>query len=143
MESDQKLLELLEQIKVTSHKQVFYSRLQFIFTVITAVACITLLLVFVKVLPQLDEIVLQTETVLDNLETVTTELANSDISGMVENMDTLVKNVDDLVSTSQSGVEQTIKKLNAIDFDALNRAIKDLSDVVEPIAKFFKTFKFG
>ena len=142
MESDQKLLELLEQIKVTSHKQVFYSRLQFIFTVITAVACITLLLVFVKVLPQLDEIVLQTETVLDNLETVTTELANSDISGMVENMDTLVKNVDDLVSTSQSGVEQTIKKLNAIDFDALNRAIKDLSDVVEPVAKFFKSFKF-
>jgi len=81
--------------------------------------------------------------VLTNLETVTTELANADLTGMVENIDALVGNVDDLVSTSQTGVTQAVQKINAINFDALNDAIKDLSDVIEPIAKFFKSFKFG
>ena len=62
---------------------------------------------------------------------------------MVENIDALVSNVDDLVNTSQTGVEQAIQKINAVNFDTLNEAIKDLSDVIEPIAKFFNSFKFG
>ena len=57
------------------------------------------------------------------------------------NVDSLVANVDTLVSTSQDGVADTLEKINDIDFDALNKAIKDLSTVIEPLAKFFKTFQ--
>ena len=142
MENTQKLMDLLEQMEKANRKQVAYARLQFIFSVIAAICCILLLLAGVKVLPQLQEAVLQAETVLTNLETVTTELAQADMNGLVENVDALVTNVDGLVGTSQEGVEQTMAKINAIDFDALNDAIKDLSDVIEPIAKFFNTFKF-
>jgi hypothetical protein len=60
---------------------------------------------------------------------------------MVENVDALVSNVDGLVAISQEGVEQAMEKLNGIDFEALNQAIQDLSDVIEPIANFFNTFK--
>ena len=142
MENTQKLMDLLEQMEKANRKQVAYARLQFVFSVIAAICCILLLLAGVKVLPQLQEAALQAETVLTNLETVTTELAQADLIGMVENVDALVTNVDGLVGTSQEGVEQTMAKINAIDFDALNDAIKDLSDVIEPIAKFFNTFKF-
>ena len=142
MENNQKLMDLLEQMEKANRKQVAYARLQFIFSVIAAICCILLLLAGVKVLPQLQEAALQAETVLTNLETVTTELAQADLIGMVENVDALVTNVDGLVGTSQEGVEQTMAKINAIDFDALNDAIQDLSDVIEPIAKFFNTFKF-
>ena len=142
MDNNQKLMDLLEQMEKANRKQVAYARLQFIFSVIAAICCILLLLAGVKVLPQLQEAALQAETVLTNLETVTTELAQADLIGMVENVDALVTNVDGLVGTSQEGVEQTMAKINAIDFDALNDAIKDLSDVIEPIAKFFNTFKF-
>ena len=142
MENTQKLMDLLEQMEKANRKQVAYARLQFVFSVIAAICCILLLLAGVKVLPQLQEVALQAETVLTNLETVTTELAQADLIGMVENVDALVTNVDGLVGTSQEGVEQTMAKINAIDFDALNDAIKDLSDVIEPIAKFFNTFKF-
>ena len=142
MENTQKLMDLLEQMEKANRKQVAYARLQFIFSVIAAICCILLLLAGVKVLPQLQEAVLQAETVLTNLETVTTELAQADLIGRVENVDALGTNVDGLVGTSQVGVEQTMAKINAIDFDALNDAIKDLSDVIEPIAKFFNTFKF-
>ena len=142
MDNNQKLMDLLEQMEKENRKQVAYARLQFVFSVIAAICCILLLLAGVKVLPQLQEAALQAETVLTNLETVTTELAQADLIGMVENVDALVTNVDGLVGTSQEGVEQTMAKINAIDFDALNDAIKDLSDVIEPIAKFFNTFKF-
>lgn len=143
MEHDQRMMELLERMEKANRKQVVYARLQFIFSAVAALCCIVLLLAGLKVLPQLQEAATQAETVLSNLETVTTELAQSDLSGMVANMDTLVANVDGLVGTSQAGVEETMKKINAIDFDALNQAIKDLSDVIEPIAKFFNTFKLG
>lgn len=140
MDQNQKLLELLEEMKKNSRRQVFYARMQFILTVVAAICCAVLLFTGLKVLPGLQEALLQAETVLSNLETVTTELAQSDLRGMVENVDTLVSDVGGLVTTSQEGVEQTMAKINAIDFEALNKAIKDLSDVIEPIAKFFNRF---
>lgn len=143
MENDQKLLQLLEDMEKANRKQVTYARLQFIFSVVAAVCCMALLLSGMKVLPRLQETAAQAEVVLANLESVTSELAESNLSSMVENVDALVENVDGLVTTSQSGVEQTMEKINAIDFEALNDAIKDLSDVIEPIAKFFNTFKIG
>lgn len=143
MEIDQKFLELLERIESSNRKQTRYARLQFILSFTAAGACLVLIFAGMKILPQLRQIIMQTETVLTNLETVTTELASADLPGMVSEIDVLVGNVDELVSTSQTGVEQAIAKINAISFDQLNEAIKDLSDVIEPIAKFFKSFKFG
>ena len=143
METDMKLVELLERMEQTNKKQVFYARLQFLFTVVAALCCVVLLLSGMSILPKLQETAVQAEAVLTNLETVTTELANVDLNSMVQNMDTLVTDVDGLVGTSQVGVEQAMEKLNAIDFDALNEAIKDLSDVIDPIARFFNKYKIG
>ena len=143
METDMKLVELLERMEQTNKKQVFYARLQFLFTVVAALCCVVLLLSGMSVLPKLQETAVQAEAVLTNLETVTTELANVDLNSMVQNVDTLVTDVDGLVGTSQVGVEQAMEKLNAIDFDALNEAIKDLSDVIDPIARFFNKYKIG
>ena len=143
METDMKLVELLERMEQTNKKQVFYARLQFLFTVVAALCCVVLLLSGMSVLPKLQETAVQAEAVLTNLETVTTELANVDLNSMVQNVDALVTDVDGLVGTSQVGVEQAMEKLNAIDFDALNDAIKDLSDVIDPIARFFNKYKIG
>ena len=143
MDQDQKLLQLLERLENANRKQVLYARAQFVFTLVAAVCCIVLMIVGIQLLPKLREAAVQAETVLTNLETVTTELANVDLNGMVENMDALVTNVDGLVTSSQAGVEQTLEKIQAIDLDALNNAIKDLSDVIDPIAKFFNKYKIG
>ena len=142
MENNERMMELLERMEKANRKQVAYARMQFLFSAVAAVCCAMLLFSGMKILPQLQKAAVQAETVLSNLETVTTELAQADLSGMVENVDALVNNVDGLVGTSQTAVEQTMTKINAVDFDALNEAIKDLSDVIEPIAKFFNNFKF-
>ena len=78
-------------------------------------------------MPEVRNLTRQMETVLANLELVTTQLAGMDLGVMVQN-------VDELVVTTREG-------LGAIDFQMLNQAIEDLADVVEPLAKFFNVFQ--
>ena len=75
----------------------------------------------------------QAETIMDNMEIVTQTLADADLGTMVEN-------VNVLAAESQSVVSDAMEKLDTIDIDTLNKAIKDLSDVVEPLAKVSKFF---
>lgn len=140
MNSEQHYQQLLTRMEENSRKQVVYARIQCIFSIVAAVCCIALLIVGITVLPKLQNVAEQADVVLSNLESVTSELAEVDLTGMVEHVDTLVSNVDDLVATSQDGVESTMEKINEIDFEALNKAIEDLSDVIAPIADFFNMF---
>ena len=73
------------------------------------------------------------ESVLSDLEQATRQLSVMDFAGMVENVETLV-------TTAQESLEQTMGKLNSIDFNTLNKAIEDLAKVVEPMSKLMKVF---
>ena len=133
MENNQEMQKLMK-------KQLVYARIQCVFAVVAAVCCLVLLLTVLRVMPQVQEIAqevqaigTQAETVLTNLETVTEKLAQVDLAGMVNDMDALV-------ASSQTGVEEALKKIENIDIDALNKAIQNLSAVVEPLAKFFNAF---
>ena len=140
MEEKNEMLELMKKIEESSRKQLLYTRIQCIAAVL-AVACFAGIYFLIKdFLPQISAIiteipgvVAQMEVVLGNLELVTTELAAVDFEGMIEGVNTLV-------ATGQIGLEETVSKLNDIDFEALNKAINNLSQVVEPLAKFFKVF---
>ena len=133
MEEKKELQEWMDRLEKFNHQQAKFAKLQCLFTLVAAVCCVSLfVLVYVK-LPAMQEVVVTMETVLENLETVTNQIAEVDFGAMV-------KNVDDLVVTSQAGVEQAMDQISAIDFKTLNQAIKDLSDVVAPLAKFFNVF---
>ena len=67
MDQNQKMLELLERMEKNSRKQVFFARVQFVLTAIALICCIVLLLSGMKILPQLQNTVQQTETVISNL----------------------------------------------------------------------------
>ncbi len=73
----------------------------------------------------------QTATVVDNLEKITTDIAATDLKGLVED-------VNSLVVTSEESIGEAVEKIDAIDIDTLNQAINDLQAVVEPLAKLFK-----
>lgn len=139
--------EWMERMEKHSRTQARYAKLQCLFSAIAAVSCIFLAVIVIRMLPQIREfttqlqqvtvqveaLAVQAESVMSNLETVTADLAQADLAGMVDNVDTLV-------TSSQAGLEEALKKINTMDIDALNKAIKTLSDVVEPLAKFFKVF---
>lgn len=134
MESNQNMQSILEQLEQSSRKQVRYARIQCFFTIAAAVFCLILLIAICTVIPKVTEVAgqvnalaTQAETVLTNLETVTAALAQADLADMVANVDTLAV-------SSQAGMEQALEKISAIDIEALNEAIQNLSDVVTPLA---------
>lgn len=136
MEQDTRLYEVLEQLEKNSRKQLFASRLQCLFSIICAVCCAILLISVLRFLPQIETIIAHADAVLSNLDVVTQELAKLDLAQMLEN-------INGLVSTSQAGVEDALSKINEIDFDTLNQAVKDLSNVVKPLADFVKRITLG
>lgn len=140
MEEQKEMLELLRKIEESNRKQLLYTRVQCIAAVV-AVACFAGVYFLIKdFLPQISAIiteipgvVAQMESVLGNLEVVTKELTTVDFTGMIEG-------VNALVATGQEGLAETVTKLNSIDFAALNKAIATLTEVIDPLAKFFKVF---
>lgn len=76
----------------------------------------------------------EADTVMGNLNTVTQALADADLGSMVDNVNTLT-------ADSQTVVAEAIEKIDTIDIDTLNKAIEDLADVVEPLAKVSNFFK--
>jgi len=134
MEENKEILELLKQLEKTNRQQALTGRLMCVFALVTAVCFVVTCVLVFSVLPQVNAVMAQVQTVLGNLEQTTRQLAALDLEGMVGNMDTLVR-------TGQQSLEQGMDKLNRIDLDTLNQAIQDLSEVVEPMSRFFQVFK--
>ncbi|MBE6990509.1 MAG: hypothetical protein E7426_07180 [Ruminococcaceae bacterium] len=59
----------------------------------------------------------------------------------LQQVDTFVAGANKMISDNTDTVTEAVTKLNGLDFDALNRAIQDLSDAVEPLAKFARLFQ--
>lgn len=141
MENNQEMLELMKKMEESSRKQLLYTRIQCAASIVVMVCFVGIYFLIRNFLPQINAImdqipgmVTQMETVLGNLEIVTKDLAAVDFGGMVEG-------INSLVTTGQTSLEETVARLNAIDFEALNKAIANLAAVVEPMAKFFKVFR--
>lgn len=47
---------------------------------------------------------------------------------------------DGLMNQTEDALTQVMEKLESMDIESLNRAIRDLGDVVEPLAEFFNRF---
>lgn len=126
-------LELLKKMEENSRKQLRFARLQCLFSIIAAGCCAALLIMVVLMLPVIRDFAGQAEIILSDLETATHALAQLDLAGTVDN-------VNALLTTSQTGVEEAMSKINSIDFETLNSAIADLAEVIKPLANAAKWF---
>lgn len=130
MDENKQMQEVLKKIEENSRKTARNSTLQTIFTLVAALCCVVVVIAVLSVMPRVDGLLTQVETVLVNLEQVSGELGKLDLEGMIAN-------VDELVTSGQVSLEQTMEKLETIDFETLNQAIKDLAKVIEPLARLF------
>ena len=132
--------ELLQRIAEQTKKQVFYARISAICCGILAIAVVITLLILVpsllKTIHQVNGVVTEAEETL-----VQAQEALDGVGEMTDAVTSMSENMDTFVSENVVSIEQVMKKLEAIDFEGLNGAIKDLGDVVEPMAKFFGQFK--
>ncbi|MDO5573330.1 MAG: hypothetical protein Q4G60_05040 [bacterium] len=140
--------KLLQDIRDDNEKQMRYVRTQLrftqFFTVFLVLIIVCMSIGIASYVPVINKLISDSNTVieqtnmlmqqasgvLENLDTVTAELAKTDISGMMED-------VDSLVISSEESMATAVGKIEAIDIDSLNKAIKDLQSVVSPLAKLF------
>ena len=132
--------QIMEKLEKQSRQQLLFTKilcglcaLLLVCTLVLTIAITGAVKEIAVVAAPLQEIAQQAGTVMTNLETVTQDLASADLSSMVEGVNTLAVN-------SQSAIAEAMKKLDLIDIDTLNKAIEDLADVVEPLAKVSKFF---
>ena len=140
MEENKETLELLRKIERSSRMQTYSGYVRTGLMLVCAVCMAVLVVMVFRLMPQINEILAQAQhafnqvgTVLNYLEQTSYQLSQVDLQGMVSN-------VDGLVTTGQQSLEASMEKLNGVDFEALNKAIKDLAAVIEPLAKMTKVF---
>lgn len=136
MNQQNELQMILERLETNSRKQLLHARLQTLFTIVCALCCGILLMKLLAFIPKVESLISQAEVLLADLDIVTKQLSKLELSQMVEN-------INGLVTTSQSGVEEALEKINEIDFETLNQAVEDLSKVVKPLAEFAKKLSLG
>lgn len=134
MEENKESLELLKQIEKNSRRQARMGKLLCLLVLALVLCSGALCGAVLLLLPQVETVIVQMQSVLRNLEQTTAQLAALDLGSMVSD-------VDALVAAGQQSLNQTMERLNDIDFKTLNQAIRDLADVVEPLAKVTKMFQ--
>ena len=83
-----------------------------------------------KILNDVEKTVAAADEAVVSLSKTADELAQADIAGLISSTEALVKD-------SSVGVTQAISKMDDIDIDGLNSAIRDLESVVGPLANLF------
>lgn len=130
----------LEELVRNSRKHLFYDRVKTLAALVIAAGVVYCAIV---VLPSVMNTVQHANQVMAQVSDTIT-LANSaieSITTMSESITDMGDNMDTFITDNAKSVEEVMKKMEAVDFESLNKAIKDLGDVVEPFAKFFGKFK--
>ena len=102
---------------------------------ITALCGILVLIIViyaaVTLIPKANTTFQNLNLIMEDLDTITSDLAEADLGGMISD-------IDHLVSSSEDSVQNALNQLNSIDIDTLNQAINHLNDTVTPFCKFFQ-----
>lgn len=145
--SDEGMEELLKQILAADKKEVKYAKAAAFFTFgLFAVMLAAVVILVPKVVETLSSI---NKTAISVEQTIT-EAANA-----IENAEQTIKNIDamsgSLTTTSDTmnqmlvenseNLAEAVDKMNKVDFDSLNQAIKDLEDAVGPFARLMNRLK--
>lgn len=135
---NQAFRQLMERIESSNAGQEKYARKQYRMSQITAFASVVILAVVLYTcsvfIPKVNVTYENMQMIMEDMKVITSELAESDI-------DQMIANVDRLAVDSQKTVSEAMEKINEIDINGLNAAIKNLSDVVGPFAEFFNRFR--
>lgn len=135
--NEDRLEQLMIQLKETEVQKKDYVRKQYLMSAVTAACSVTalvlLLSAYLAVIPRIKTAFQEIQVVTEDLGEISDQLRSADLNQ-------LVRNVDKMAVTSEKGVQEALDKIQSIDIDELNQAIKGLSDVVSPFAKFMNRF---
>lgn len=142
MEENKDVLSLLEDIKNINKKRVFWSRISTILLALLVAGVLSLVPIGIKTLNNANKALTNANDAIDTaVEALDqAQLIMDDLSGTIDTLETAMGSVTKLVDDSSKELKTAFENINSIDFESMNKAIKDLGDVVEPLSKFFKKF---
>lgn len=117
--------ELLVEIARQQRKSARSSR-------IAAAAAVVLALVFAALLLVAAPVVKQAGTTLVEAENVIVRA-----QGSLENVDELARNLNGMVTENTDAVNKALSQIGQVDIESLNQSIKELSDILTPLARLF------
>lgn len=120
-------------------KMLFYARIR---TAAALVVALLLILCSILIVPKAIGTINQANQIMEQAtETISlADTAIESVTTMSQSITDMGTNMDTFITDNGESVEAVMTKLEEIDFEGLNTAIKDLGDVVEPLAKFFGKF---
>ena len=124
-ERSRDVISLLEELTEQNRQQTASLKKQlFVTRILAAAGCVlaaAVIAVFLFIVPPMLQIISQGQETLTDIQTLFDE--------------------NGLVWQSSEALSQATEKLNRMDIESLNSAIRDLGAVVEPLAEFFGKFK--
>ena len=133
MDNNQEVLQKLERI---SSQQLLFTKILCVLCALVLICSLVMMFSVTGAVKELmtlaqplQELAEEADTIMADLGVVAESLAEADLGSIVEN-------VNALASESQNAVAGAMKKLDAIDIDTLNQAIRDMADIVGPLANF-------
>ena len=150
--NEQEYQNLMNQLKESNDQQALYAKKTYKMAVVAAICClvavVSIIVAALVVAPKFNRLYREAETSLKNITEISQQLADADLDKLVLEVEGLVNNTQedlgiamDAIDQALVGMDTAMKKIEAIDVNELNGAIKNLSDTVEPFAKFFNKFK--
>ena len=101
------------------------------------IAMFTLLPKVTATLKGFDTTLSELNVVVENTQIITEELKSADIEGTIRSFSDTLNSVNGLVENSADSLTSSLKKLEELDIDTLNKAIQGLYKVVNPLSSLF------
>lgn len=120
--------DLLGELKKMQKKTLMYTR-------ITSILMLIFVIAVLCVVPSLLKTLEAVRVTLDGVNEAVVE-ANSAIGQAEDTM----KDLSEFVETAGTDLNDVVQSIQKVDFDSLNKAIKNLDATVEPFANFFSRF---
>ena len=132
--------QLLLEIKELTRKQVRWQRVSAAFMLgILTVVLVVVVILLPRVLLTLDGVDKATAQVSESITEVMKTV--DQVDGAVAELQTASENLNGLVEENSEKITDAVTKLSEVDYEGLNKAIKDLQNAVGPVANFFNKFR--
>ena len=121
---------LMEKLEESARVQQHCAKRQTLLMTIAAAACVGILLLVGILFSQMQPVVQSLSTAAQDLTALSQQLAQVDIQSTVNGL-------NETMASAQQSLTRGAAKLEQLDIETLNAAIRDLSEVVSPLARLF------
>ena len=139
------LHQTLSELRDYEKKNLKMNRIKMICVIaIAAIAFLTALILIINVGSVTSKIETLSKSVTETSETINAvakDLNQVDLQKLAASIQTIADDGEDAILSIGKSAGEALEKINSIDIDELNAGIKTLSEVLEPLAKFFKAFQ--